>query len=203
MGVRNVHRATPEWRAELAGYYERNGLAKTSTKYGIQSTQVRKHLKTAKEEGSFSGDLPVIPASERAVKASKNGSASPYEIGRKLSAYLGEVAEGTTSRAVAIGALPGFQGFTTDPEVVRAAADFIRETKLPEAKTPLVELKLRQRIRDLEDAAEMLEAEPEEGLEEFFIAHAGEYADAHGLAYETFRDMGVPARVLKSAGISR
>jgi len=102
---------------------------------------------------------------------------------------------------VALGQIPNLPAWTKEPEQVRAAAEWLRTRATEEQGVK--RLKTLQRVRDLEYAAETLELEPEESLEAFFIANAKEYADATGIEYATFRDVGVPARVLKAAGIAR
>lgn len=40
-------------------------------------------------------------------------------------------------------------------------------------------------------------------LEDEFVVHAGAYSDTKGLSYSAWREIGVPAAVLKRAGLSR
>lgn len=67
-------------------------------------------------------------------------------------------------------------------------------------------LLLAQERRDLE--AELASMNGSNGsnraeLESAFIASAAEYAQSKGVSYAAFREVGVPADVLKRAGISR
>lgn len=65
-------------------------------------------------------------------------------------------------------------------------------------------LKLRQRRRDLNKQLAALETQVRpEDLEQGFLEHANAYAERNGIEYSTWREAGVPARVLRSAGISK
>jgi len=56
-------------------------------------------------------------------------------------------------------------------------------------------LRMLQQVRDFERKASDAEDPTQE-----FVAIAGTYSDLHRIEYETWREMGVPARVLKEAG---
>src|SRR5215467_3890272 len=198
-GVRNVHRITPEWLAGVVTYYEKHGLAGSAKHYSVSPMQIRKYLSRATDEGLYSGELPSVSGTHA---RKSNGQAHPLGVSRKLGLYLDEVdAGGGGSDAVALGQIPNLPAWTKEPEQVRAAAEWLRTRAAEEQGVK--RLKTLQRVRDLEYAAETLELEPEESLEAFFIANSKEYADATGIEYATFRDVGVPARVLKAAGIVR
>jgi hypothetical protein len=68
---------------------------------------------------------------------------------------------------------------------------------------PVDRLKLRPTLR----AAALREATTSDqdmvDLEEAFVKHAGSYSQRHGLTYGDWRTEGVPASVLKKAGVSR
>ena len=67
-------------------------------------------------------------------------------------------------------------------------------------------VELLQRRRDLQDEVERLEQDGGvdlDTLKEGFIRHGREYAERKGISYQTFREFGVPAAVLKEAGIPR
>ena len=67
-------------------------------------------------------------------------------------------------------------------------------------------LELLQRRRDLQDEVERLEQDGGvdlDALKDGFVRHGREYAEHKGISYQTFRDFGVPAAVLKEAGIPR
>ena len=75
-----------------------------------------------------------------------------------------------------------------------------------EEATGTARLKLLQSARDLEAR---IQAEAERGtvdvgaLEADFVAAAATYSDSHGIDYPTWREAGVPAEVLKAAGIKQ
>lgn len=66
-------------------------------------------------------------------------------------------------------------------------------------------LLLNQEIIDLEERKKQVEAEAEMSdptiYEAGFIEHAGAYAEANGISAKDFRAMGVPAKVIREAGI--
>jgi hypothetical protein len=76
--------------------------------------------------------------------------------------------------------------------------------QIAEAASPLQRLQLLQLRRDLE-AASQEEDDPEEGerVRKAFVKNARAYARAKGISYASFREIGVPADVLKEAGITR
>jgi hypothetical protein len=76
--------------------------------------------------------------------------------------------------------------------------------QIAEAPSPLQRLQLLQLRRDLE-AASQEEDDPEEGerVRKAFVKNARAYARAKGISYASFREIGVPADVLKEAGITR
>jgi len=199
-GVRNVHRITPEWLAGVVTYYEKHGLKKTAEHYSVAEAQARRYLARAADEGLFSGELPHAVSHP---KTASNGDRAHYAVARKIGQYLDEVAAGIgSSNAIALGQTPGMPAWTKDPAQVRKAAEWHRERAGTEQGVK--RLRTLQRVRDLEYAAEVLESEGEdETLEAYFIANAGEYAAANGIEYATFREAGVPARVLREAGIAR
>src|SRR5262245_32116368 len=200
-GVRNVHRITPEWLAGVVTYYEKHGLAKSAAHYSVAEMQVRKYLQRAQGAGLYEGELPSVTGTHARAKRNGKGSYS-FSNARKLGAYLDEVAEGRGgSEAIALGQIPGVPAWSKDPEVVRQAAAWLRERASSEGS--LKRVRTLQRVRELEYAAEELELEPEESLESYFIAHAREWAEGAGIEYATFREVGVSARVLKAAGITR
>ena len=66
-------------------------------------------------------------------------------------------------------------------------------------------LELLQRRRDLHDELERLEHDGVDldTLKDGFVRHGREYAERKGISYQTFREFGVPAAVLKETGIPR
>ncbi len=70
--------------------------------------------------------------------------------------------------------------------------------------SPPKELELLQRRRDLQRDLDNLGDDTElAGLEAAFVEVAAEYGERKGIEYATWREFGVPAAVLKQAGISR
>jgi hypothetical protein len=130
-------------------------------------------------------------------------------IGRFLDSVRARDASGRRVRqGVVIGALAGFPQFTNDPEVIERAVEKLT-AKIPETRSAVVELELRQRISDLSTAAARIRSggAPGGSIEdrEIFIAYGAAWAAARKfpITYETFREMGVPADVLRDAAIPR
>lgn len=70
--------------------------------------------------------------------------------------------------------------------------------------SPIEELSLVQERRDLNDElAAMSDKIDMEALENAFVEVAKSYSESKKIAYASWRDVGVEARVLKQAGISR
>ena len=78
------------------------------------------------------------------------------------------------------------------------------EKQIAEATSPLQRLQLLQLRHDLESASQD-EDDPIEGerVRKAFVKTARAYARAKGISYASFREIGVPADVLKDAGITR
>ena len=77
------------------------------------------------------------------------------------------------------------------------------EAELPDAST-IDELRLLQERRDLQAALRQADVSSDmTALEEQFVAVAGSYSESKGISYATWREFGVPAAVLKRAGVSR
>ena len=72
-----------------------------------------------------------------------------------------------------------------------------------DAATPLKRVQLIQKRIDLEQALESMgETVPIEELEAQFVEMAGAYSKRKNISYQAWREMGVPAAVLKKADIS-
>jgi hypothetical protein len=67
----------------------------------------------------------------------------------------------------------------------------------------LDELLLRQERRDLEAELSSLSVDDLQELEAAFVSVAKSFAELRGIAYATWRDVGVPPAVLTKAGIAR
>lgn len=70
--------------------------------------------------------------------------------------------------------------------------------------SPMDELLLVQERRDLQDELERMSNVVDiSALEDSFVAVAKSYADSKKISYQSWRDVGVEASVLKRAGIGR
>lgn len=74
--------------------------------------------------------------------------------------------------------------------------------KLEESDNPLEAVDLIQSKLDIEKALSELEDAVDMGtLEAGFVEHASSYSDRKGVSYTAWREFGVPANVLRAAGI--
>lgn len=77
------------------------------------------------------------------------------------------------------------------------------DAKLDAESDPLRRLDLMQSKLDLEAALENVqEGAKIEDLSEGFVAHAKSYSERKGISYTTWRQFGVPADLLRKAGIA-
>lgn len=75
--------------------------------------------------------------------------------------------------------------------------------KIAASDDPLKRVDLIQSKLDIEKAIEDLgDSEDFAGLEKGFVDHAKAYSDRKGISYTAWREIGVPAAVLRSAGIA-
>ncbi len=85
------------------------------------------------------------------------------------------------------------------------------ESRLPEVQKqiddepdPAKRVELIQKRLDLEERLVELAEEPDlEALENAFVSAAAEYSERKGITYTAWREAGVPAAVLKRAGVRR
>jgi len=93
------------------------------------------------------------------------------------------------------------------PRTPKTLEDRIRKIDAEyEQADPLRRLHLEQRRLDLEtQLTELVAAQGEAPakLEDAFAEAAADYAAKHGITYAAWRRLGVPARVLRKAGVSR
>jgi hypothetical protein len=127
-------------------------------------------------------------------------------ITQGIGRYLDEVEAGTVEgpRFVTLGALgKDFPAATDDPKVIERAIAHVKEQA--QEGTSIERLKRTQRALTLSRKLdELVEAQASNGESEaFFIEHAYAWAEANGVGYGAFRAMGVPADVLRAAGITR
>lgn len=67
---------------------------------------------------------------------------------------------------------------------------------------PLKTLELTQKRLDIEEALNGIESSTDRvELEKGFVEHARSYSERKGISYTAWRELGVPASVLRSAGI--
>jgi hypothetical protein len=94
------------------------------------------------------------------------------------------------------------RGRKRTPENVQKRIDEVPR-ELAEA-SPIDELLLVQERRDLQAELEAMSNTIDmNALEEKFVDVARSYSENKGISYASWRDVGVPAGVLKRAGISR
>lgn len=90
-----------------------------------------------------------------------------------------------------------------DPETLRRRVDDARAAAEAEAD-PTKRLELIQKRIDLEDQLGRTTDGPDlEALEADFVAAAAAYGERKGIGYAAWREAGVPAAVLKAAGVKR
>lgn len=94
------------------------------------------------------------------------------------------------------------RGRKRTPESMRSRVAAIEEA-LPDAD-PMSRLQLVQERLDLETAIEAAETTVDmTALEDGFVAAAAAYGQRKGISYAAWREVGVPAAILKRAGVSR
>lgn len=94
------------------------------------------------------------------------------------------------------------RGRKRTPESVRKRMDAIQGEL--ESADPMKELLLIQERRDLEAELEVLSSTIDiTDLENKFVDVAQSYSESKSISYASWRDVGVPAAVLKRAGVSR
>jgi hypothetical protein len=94
------------------------------------------------------------------------------------------------------------RGRKRTPETISARLDAIEEALLD--ASAIDELKLIQERRDLQaELATMGDTVDMEALEAAFVKVAKAYSERQGIAYSTWREVGVSAATLKAAGVAR
>lgn len=123
--------------------------------------------------------------------AHKAAMAQGREEGRAIKLYL-----------EALDAKAPQRGRPVNPERIKARLDKLA-TLIPEAD-PLNRVQLTQERIDLLSRLETVETTVDiETLEAAFIAAAAGYSERKGISYKAWREVGVPADVLKRAGVTR
>ena len=94
-------------------------------------------------------------------------------------------------------------GRKVDPETLQKRIEERRE-QIDAETDPAKRVELIQkRIDDEERLANLGEEVDLEGLQKAFVGAAKEYSERKGITYSAWREAGVPAAVLKEAGIPR
>ena len=102
----------------------------------------------------------------------------------------------------AIAAGKGKRGRKRTPESI--SIQITRLDKEIDGASPIRRLELTQKRYDLVSERERLMSRIDlTGLERDFVKVARSYASRNGIGYGAFRELGVPAEVLKRAGIAR
>lgn len=121
----------------------------------------------------------------------KKALAEGREIGRAVKAYLEALEQHKPRRG---------RKRTTESVNKRLSAI---NAALPDA-SPIKKVELIQERRDLEVELATLGTKVDiSGLEKDFVKSAKTYSERKGISYSTWREVGVPADVLKKAGITR
>lgn len=88
-----------------------------------------------------------------------------------------------------------------DPEKLSSDLEAI-QAKIEEADDPLARVQLAQdRLELMNQIAELQQAPDMDTLEAEFAKAVVPYSERKGLTYPAWRDVGVPARVLRAAGL--
>jgi len=123
--------------------------------------------------------------------AHKKALAEGRKLGQAVREYLDALEQHRPKR-----------GRRRTPESIRKRLDAINE-RLRDAK-PLERLQLAQERIDLKGELEKLSAKVDlSKLESKFVQAAKEYSTRKGISYAAWRESGVPAEILRKAGISR
>jgi len=133
----------------------------------------------------------------------KRGPKSPMTAEHKAALAKGR-AEGRIVREYLEGlrATKPKRGRKRTPETISKRLDAI--TVEMAAASPIDELLLVQERKNLEaERAAMSNSIDMDALERDFVRVAKSYADSKAISYSSWRDVGVPASVLKGAGITR
>lgn len=94
-------------------------------------------------------------------------------------------------------------GRPVTPDSIRSRIEGI-ESRLSAETDPLKLLDLHQEKLDAEESLKTAEASHDVGeAEKGFIEVAGDYSERKGISYTAWRQIGVPASVLKAAAIPR
>lgn len=122
-------------------------------------------------------------AHKKAIKKGRQEAAA-------IKSYLDSLTTGARRRAA-------------DPKAIQRRLKAL-DSRLSAETNKLKRLDLTQQRMNLERSLDAASSEGDgSGLEKEFVAVASSYARRKGISYQAFRAAGVPAAVLKKAGISR
>ncbi len=95
------------------------------------------------------------------------------------------------------------RGRTPDRDTLQKRIEEVQQ-KIDEEENPAKRVELIQRRLDHEEQLIALDDEPDmEALQDGFVDAVREYSERKGITYHAWREAGVPADVLKQAGIKR
>jgi hypothetical protein len=165
-----------------------SGLSSVATR-GVLAPRVARARFTSSGKQRKGSPTAMAPA-KKMSDAHKKALAHGRELGRAVRDYL-EYLEWTKPT----------RGRKRDTSPERIAEV---DAQLADADSPLQRLQLIQLRKDLEAAAETDDDPAEaERLRKAFVKAARPYSQSKGITYGTWREAGVPADVLRDAGITR
>lgn len=95
------------------------------------------------------------------------------------------------------------RGRTPDRDTLQQRIDEVQK-RIDEEENPARRVELIQRRLDHEEQLIALDDEPDmEALQDAFVDAVREYSERKGITYHAWREAGVPADVLKQAGVKR
>jgi len=136
------------------------------------------------------GSVTAMPPAKKMTDAHKKALAHGRELGRAVRDYLEYLEWSKPTRG---------RKRDTSPERLAEV-----DAQIAETNSPLERLLLIQLRKDLEAAADT-EDDPAEAerLRKAFVKAARPYSKSKGITYSAWREAGVPADVLRDAGITR
>lgn len=186
---------SPEARAKLA-----QNLVKARAARAAKAKANPRPPVTKRGGGRRAGPLSPETAASQRERTERTKVVKTY-----LATLIG--ADGSVTEAPMTTVLTGIPGIkagkSNDPDRIEAAADVI-ESQIPATLDPLKRLKQIRRMRTLRELVVRLRdtngnGDPTHG----FIGVGKEWCEERGYTYFDMRDFGVPAAILKEAGIER
>lgn len=130
-------------------------------------------------------------AKKKMSAAHKEALAKGREQGRIVREYLAALDQ------------PKKPGRKISPEEAAKRAKDL-QNRIDAEADPVTRIELIQKRLDMEDRAATATNEPDlEALQKQFIKVAKDYGERRGITYSAWREAGVPAAVLKEAGVPR